>query len=396
MKKTKNIDVVILVGGKGTRIKKYSKRLPKPLIKISSFTFLDLLIQNISKYSINKIYLLAGYKGKILKKKYHKKKINLVDIECIVEKKLLGTGGCLKLIEKKISNNFIVVNGDTYFDINYKSFLNKKIKEDQILLSLCKNTNYKSNKKLISININKNDKVFYSSKSNKINGGIYKFNKFLLKKIPKNKKISLEEDIIPNYIKNKKALGIFYDNFFLDIGTPKNLIFAKKNLIKYLTKKALFLDRDNTMIEDKGYTFKIKDLKFKKNIISGLKYIAKKKCYIFIVTNQSGIGRGFYNEEKFIQFQTAIKKELEKKDIFINDVEYCPYHPHAKIKKYKKISSLRKPNNGMIKNILKKWPVNISQSLMVGDSITDEQCAKKSKLKFKLFDNNFLKICKNF
>ena len=86
-------------------------------------------------------------------------------------------------------------------------------------------------------------------------------------------------------------------------------------------------------------------------------------------------------------------QELRKHKIFINDFEYCPYHPNAKIKRFRKISNLRKPNNGMIKKILKKWPVNIKKSFMIGDSVMDEMCAKKSGIKFYYTSKKFNLLC---
>ena len=114
------IDIVILAGGKGSRIRKLINNYPKPLAQINkNKKFLDYLLNNICKYNINKIFILAGYKGNKIYKAYHNKIINLVPIKCIVEKKPLGTAGSLLQIRKKISNKFIIINGDTIFDINF-------------------------------------------------------------------------------------------------------------------------------------------------------------------------------------------------------------------------------------------------------------------------------------
>ena len=88
-------DLVILCGGKGTRLKSFTKNIPKPLIKINNIPFLDYLINFYQRYQFKKIYLLAGYKAKKIQKIYQDKKFNLIDVEVVVEKKLMGTGGSL-------------------------------------------------------------------------------------------------------------------------------------------------------------------------------------------------------------------------------------------------------------------------------------------------------------
>ena len=389
MKNKKKIDLVILAGGFGTRIKKYLNGKPKPMIKFDRFDFLDLLIRKICTYDINKVFILAGYKGEKIKKKYHDKKINLVDIECIIEKKPRGTAGCLSQIKKRITDNFIVVNGDTFFDIDYNKVINFNLKNTFSFISLAKNKNYKTNKKLINLST-KNNKITYS-KSNFINGGIYKFKKRIFKYIKKYN-CSLENDVLPELIRRKKVSGKKFNNFFLDIGTPSNLFYAKRKLISYLKRPAIFLDRDGTINKDLGYTHQIKDLKFCKGVIDGLQKLQKKKFQLFIITNQAGIGKGFFSLKEFYKFQQFMKSALIKKNIFINDIEFCPYHPNATVKKFKKQTSLRKPGNLMIRRILNRWPVNLSRSAMIGDQKSDYLCAKKSNIKFYYTEKDFMKV----
>lgn len=379
-------DIVILAGGRGSRIKEYLNKKPKPLIKINNFTFLDLLIKKICKYNFNKLYILAGYRGDQIKEKYHKKSFNFVKTEVIIEKKALGTAGSLSQLYNKVKNDFIVINGDTFFDINLSEVINFKLKKDEIFLSLVKNHNYKSNKKLTFLKLNRDNQISYNKKSILINGGIYKFNRFFLKQIER-KNYSLENDIIPKMIYTRKVKGIVFDNFFIDIGTPKNLKSAKKNLIKHLTKPALFLDRDNTIIHDKGYVYKVNELKIKKKFINILKDIKKKHIYIFIVTNQSGIGRGIFTEKQFFNFQLELKKRLCSLDIFIDDVQFCPFHEEAKLKIYRKKTNLRKPGNGMLLNLFQDWSLIKKRSIMIGDQISDEVCANKTGIKFMNIDD---------
>ena len=234
----------------------------------------------------------------------------------------------------------------------------------------------------------KNNKIIYQKKNDFMNGGVYFFKKSILSFI-KNKNTSLEDDVLPNLIEKRKISGLSIKNFFLDIGTPKNFNKAKNLLLKNCRKPAAFLDRDGVINYDTGYVYKIKNFKFRPGVIPGLKFLRNKNYYIFIVTNQAGIGKGMYSESQFYKLQNSLKEKLQKKNIFFDDINFCPYHPDAKIKKYRKITDLRKPGNLMVKQIKNKWHVKQEKSFMIGDKISDKICAAKSKLYFEFAKENF-------
>jgi len=376
----KRITLVILAGGRGSRIKNFTNLLPKPLLKFSGISLLRYIINNFSKYNIDKIYILCGYKGKLIHKEFHKKIINLVEINCIIEKKPMGTAGSLYSLKKIIKNDFILINGDTVFDIDLNKFIKSKKDKSIGSIALIKNKNYKSNKKLVGLSLNRK-KIIFKNNSKFMNGGIYYLNKRILNYI-KNVNSSLENDLMPNLIKKSLINGMVFENFFLDIGTPKNLQIANFLIPNYFKKPAAFLDRDGVINYDKGYTYKIKDFKFRPGVISAIKYLNLKNYYIFIVTNQAGIAKGFFTVDDFYKLQKYIKHTLIKKKIFINDVKFSPYHPKGKIKKFSKKSNFRKPGNLMIESLFKEWNLNREKSFMIGDKITDEKAANKSKIKF--------------
>ena len=385
----KNLDLVILAGGKGTRIKKYLHNKPKPMVKFNEIYFLQYLINIFSKYPINKIFILVGYKSDIIFKNFHNKTFNFTKVVCVKEKKLMGTGGALLSLKKKKIKDFILINGDTVFDIDLADFIKSFKKKKLGSVALAPNSKNMNNYKLNNLEI-KNNILCYKKNSKLMNGGVYFFKRRILNLIP-NKPCSLEEDVFPNIIKKKLLTGKIYKNFFLDIGTPKYFNVSAKRLKDYFSRPAAFLDRDGVINHDSGYVYKKKDFRFRKGVIKGLKYLIKKKYYIFIVTNQAGIAKGIYNENDFKKLHLYLKRNLSKKNIYFNDVQYCPYHPKGKIKIYRKKSSLRKPGNQMVKNILKIWLVNKRKSFMIGDKNSDKYCAKKSKLLFFFSENNFYK-----
>ncbi len=307
------IDLVILAGGKGLRIRNLNKNKPKPLANVGGHTFLDLLLGNLSKYHFRKIFILAGYKGKKIYKKYHKKKINFMNIECIIEKKPLGTGGGLKKIKNKLSKNFFVINGDTIADFNFYEMLKLK-KNSNSVIAITENKFVNDGNKIKNLQINKNKiiKINYNKRlKNYKNAGVCLFDKKIFNKT-KLDKFSLENEIIYKLIKNKKIYGYKKKFFFYDIGTVKDFKSAKKSLFKNIKKPAVFLDRDNTINQDKGYTYKFNDFKFINNSLNTLKYLSKKKVWIFVVTNQAGIAKGHFTENDFINLHLKLKKKIIK------------------------------------------------------------------------------------
>ena len=381
------LDLVILAGGKGTRIKQYLKELPKPMSRFNNKYFIEYIIQNYSKYNFNKIYILAGYRSSYIFKKFHKKIYNFIEIECLKEKKLLGTGGALHVLKKKKVKDFILLNGDTIFDINLNDLIKSKQKNALGSIALIKNISNKNNKKLNNLKIS-NNYLSYDKRGLLMNGGIYYFKKNIFRYI-KNKNISLENEILPNLINKKIISGKKFDQFFFDIGSPKNFLKANKILYKHFYKPAVFLDRDGVINFDKGYVNKKKDFKFRPGVVKGLKLLSKNNYYIFIVTNQAGIGKKIFTLDDFNKLHIFIKEQLQNENIFIDNVSFSSFHPDAKIKRYKKNSFTRKPGNLMIERIKKQWHLNLSKSFMIGDQSSDKICAEKSDLYFEFAKKNF-------
>ena len=384
------LDLVFLAGGKGSRISKFTKVKPKPLIMFKKKYFLSYLVNHYSKYPFEKIFILAGYKGSQIYYKFNRKKVNGIEVECLVEKKTLGTGGALAQLKSKTLNDLIVMNADSFIDCSLDEFFLKKNIYNSIFLT--KNNNYLSNNTLANLKIDKNSFVDFNG--NLMNAGIYYLKKNTVKKISK-KNTSLENDILINLLRKKKIKGKVSKSKFIDIGTYKNLRFAKNNFHKQFEKPAAFLDRDGVINYDYGYVNNIKNFNLKPHVTKGLKYLNNSNYNVFIVTNQSGIARGMFTEKEYLLFYKSIKKLLFKKKCFINDMQYCPFFKGGIIKKYNKSSKLRKPDNLMILNLMSKWKIDKKKSFMIGDQDSDKMAARKSKLFFEYSNNNFYKQVKN-
>lgn len=145
-------------------------------------------------------------------------------------------------------------------------------------------------------------------------------------------------------------------------------------------KPVCFLDRDGVINYDFGYISKFKNIKFTKGIFEGLRLLQNtfKLC---IVTNQSGVARGYFSEKELKLLNRKIIQKLKKHKIKINHIEYCPYHENSIIKQYKKKSFFRKPNPGMIIKILKKYKTPAKNCILIGDKMTDLKAGKNAGIK---------------
>ena len=195
---------VILCGGFGTRLSKITIKTPKPLIKFNKIIFLDYVIKNLLRYGIKEVVLLCYYKSEHFIKRYHNKEIFPgITIKCVVEKKALGTFGSIKNAQKELKDFFLLLNGDTYFDINYRDIIiSYNYKKFLGIIALTK----KNRNQFSKILLNKKGVIekFYNDKKNSvINSGVYIFSKKICK-IKSNEYSSLEKEILPKLVKQKK------------------------------------------------------------------------------------------------------------------------------------------------------------------------------------------------
>lgn len=148
-----------------------------------------------------------------------------------------------------------------------------------------------------------------------------------------------------------------------------------------MQRRAVFLDRDGVINIDSGYVGNIEDFVFIDGVFEALKKLQEKGFLLIIVTNQSGIARGYYSEKEFLKLSEYMKKELKKAGVTITDIFYCPHHPNEQC-------SCRKPEPQMILDAAKKYNIDLASSWLVGDKISDIEAGKRAGIKnLILLDN---------
>ena len=141
-----------------------------------------------------------------------------------------------------------------------------------------------------------------------------------------------------------------------------------------MKNKAVFLDRDNTLIIDKGYVYKVADLKWREGAKGALAFFSKIGYKLIVITNQSGVARGYYTEEDVVSFHKHMNEDLLKTEgCRIDQFYFSPFHLEGTIEVYRKDTKCRKPGDALFKQAINDFNISISKSIAIGDKYTDLQ-----------------------
>lgn len=156
--------------------------------------------------------------------------------------------------------------------------------------------------------------------------------------------------------------------------------------------KGLFMDRDGVINIDYGYVHKTEDFKFIDGIFEFTLEAIKKNYLIFIITNQAGIGRGFYNTNDFNKVTDWMNKKFLDNGVLIQKVYFSPYHPIYGKGSYKKDHISRKPRTGMIEQAKKEFDIDLSKSVLIGDKLTDIEAGNNAGIPTKILFTETYKV----
>lgn len=143
-------------------------------------------------------------------------------------------------------------------------------------------------------------------------------------------------------------------------------------------ERAVFLDRDGTIIEDTGYIHLRSKIKFLPRVSQAIKLLNKNGAKVIIITNQSGVARGYFTEETVKEINSYIQESLAKQGAFINKMYYCPHHVEGIIEEYTRECYCRKPNPGMIEKAAYEFNLDLKNSFVVGDKISDMEAGYRA------------------
>jgi D,D-heptose 1,7-bisphosphate phosphatase len=384
---------VLLVGGRGTRLGALTDAMPKPLLPVAGRPFLQYLIDNANRHGLTDIVLLAGYHGEMVEALWGDRSERAaemaregVHITVIREPKAAGTAGALNYIRDQLDDVFLLANGDSFFDFNWLDLLIVPAGDDwQARIALRR---VADGSRYGSVEM-ANSRIFAfrsvgRSEPAVINGGISIIRRSVVESI-REVPSSLERDVLPLLAAEGSLYGRVYDGSFVDIGVPDDYTRAETLMAHVCRRPAAFLDRDGVINVDRGYVHRPDQIEWIDGARETIKRFNDAGYFVFVVSNQAGVARGYYSEADISALHSWMAGELQAFGAHVDQFEYCPYHPEATVARYRRMSERRKPGAGMLVGCLERWPVDKSKSFLIGDKPTDLEAAQTAGIRGYLF-----------
>lgn len=384
---------LFLVGGRGTRLGAVSANMPKPMQEIApGMRFLDLLLDHAARHGFTDIVLLAGHLGEQVEAAYHGKRVREAMIRVIREHTPQGTGGALSLVADVLDPAFLLSNGDSFFDFNFRAVAAKPLDANLARMAL---RHVPDAGRYGSVKLDVERVTAFLEKDpartgpGLINGGVYLLARDILGWLTAPS--SLEVDVFPKVAAAGRLEGMEFEGYFLDIGLPETLAQAKTETATLQVRPAVVFDRDGVLNEDTGYTHKPEQLVWRSGAREAIRLLNDRGYYVFVATNQAGVARGHYEESAIPAFHNHMQDQLAEAGAHIDAFYHCPFHPHGEVERYRVADHPdRKPNPGMILRALEEWPVDRSRSFLIGDRSSDIEAAERAGLPGHLYEGGDL------
>ena len=400
--------LIILAGGAGTRLRARLGDLPKPMIPLAGRPLLEHQVELAKKYGFTDLIFFVHYRADLIEKYFGDGKKFGVRIRYILEKEPLGTAGAVLAGFECLTERFVVLYGDTMVNVDLDRIWNAHKKAEAAATLLLHPNDHPFDSDLVEVNSKSYVAAFHNRphaenvwRQNLVNAGLYVLEKSALKSFLPSAGARLPtaildfgRDVFPAMIRaGRKLLGYNSPEFVKDIGTPARYdkisaqfaagIVQRSSLAT--SQRAVFLDRDGTLIPDKDCLRSADGLELLPGVAGAVHELNHNGWRTVVVTNQPVIAKGFCDEAGLQKIHNKLETLLGREHAFLDRIYFCPHHPEkgfpGERPELKIDCDCRKPKTGMIQKAVAELNIDLSQSWLIGDTTTDLQTAKNAGLK---------------
>lgn len=391
---------VIMAGGKGTRITSVANGIPKPMITIAGKPVLEYEIENLRRQNYTDIIITVSHLGNIITDYFGDgSKVSPVTktpfgvhIEYYYEKEALGNAGALFKLKDRLTEDFLLLNGDSMFEVDFERFVSFHKKKGGLVTLLTHPNTHPQDSGLIVTDenqavtdwITREEKRPYYYK-NCVNAGLHVVSPLILQKQDEinGGRVDLDRRLLKPLAGTGRMYAYASPEYVKDMGTPERYtqvcndfeagVISEKCLKQQ--QRAVFLDRDGTINRYAGFLRDIKDMELLPGVAKAIEKLNKSGYLVIVATNQPVIARGEVSVEQLRQIHNKLETLLGIEGAYVDDIIYCPHHPDRGYEgeriEYKTECDCRKPKAGMLYKAADRYNIALSQSWMVGDGEID-------------------------
>lgn len=400
-----NMKTIIMAGGKGTRISSLASDIPKPMIQVEGKPVLEHEIECLREQGFDDIIITVSHLGNIIMDYFGDGsaispltgKTFGVHIEYYFEEQPLGNAGALFQIKDKLDSDFLLLNADAMFDVDFNRFVDfHKSHGGLVTLFTHPNSHPYDSGVIIADEhgaverwlTKEDDRPKYYR--NCINAGLHVISPKILETEIMTSKVDLDRQLLKPLAGTGKMFCYNSPEYVKDMGTPdryysvcedfKEGRVKEKNLVN--KQKAVFLDRDGTINKYIGFLRDLDDFELIDGVASAIKAINVSGYLAIVVTNQPVIARGEVSFEELQEIHNKMETLLGEQGAYVDAIYYCPHHPHKGYEgerpELKIECDCRKPKPGMLLQAAKDFNIDLEHSWMIGDGENDITAGKNA------------------
>lgn len=393
---------VIQAGGKGTRMRELTHdKIPKQLLLINGKTMIEWQILQLKEYGIKEFVFITGHLGEKIEDYFLDGSKWSVSIKYIRENIPLGSAGALYHVKKYAKDkDIILVFGDVMFELDWNRFIAFHERKNGMVTLLAHPNAHPYDSDLLIVDkddrvegIDSKNNVRDYNYKNCVNAGLSIFKGSLLAQITEERKLDYESQIVEPLMQVGQVFAYNTPEYVKDAGTPDRFTAVCKEQLSRVwdakclknKQKAVFLDRDGTINVHKGFLRSADEFELIAGVAEGIKALNQSSYLVIVATNQPVIARGECSFEELDNIHKKMETELGREGAFLNDIFFCPHHPHkgykGEVPELKIDCECRKPKIGMLLMAADKYNIDLSQSWYVGDTIMDIQTGINAAMK---------------
>ncbi|MBP7211153.1 MAG: HAD-IIIA family hydrolase [Paludibacteraceae bacterium] len=392
--------VVIIAGGKGTRIASIASDIPKSMIPIAGKPVVEYQIELAKRYGYKNILFMIGHLGDQIKRYFGNGEKWGVNIEYYLEDAPMGTAGALPFVKEILAETFFVFYGDTIMDFDMTEMMKFHVEHEASATLFLHPNDHPYDSDLVETDFNGIIKKFIFKPHdellmyrNLVNAALYVMDKKCIDYIPEGK-CAMEKELFPRLLDaNEKLAAYASPEYIKDMGTPDrwehvtaDVVSGKvKRLNRKYKRPAVFLDRDGVISKEIDLLHKVEQLELIDGAADAISLINKSGYLAIVVTNQPVIARNLCSFEELQNIHNRMETLLGEKHAYLDAIYFCPHHPDKGYPEerveYKIDCSCRKPKPGMLLKAAEDLNINMSESFMIGDRPQDIQAGNAANVK---------------